>query len=236
MKAEEVQDELQKYIIPGKKEIYQRFFKTGKGEYGEGDVFIGLKMPDIRKVSRKYKDLSITEIQKLLNSEIHEYRMVGLLILVLQFTKSDSEKKEEIYNFYLKNTKAINNWDLVDLTANKIVGAFLLDKKDRSILYDLASSGDLWKERIAMIATFAFIRANDFKDALKLAEVFLHHKHDLIHKASGWMLREIGKRDQKVLENFLDKNCTKMPRTMLRYSIEKFDNEKRKGYLEKTRG
>jgi len=169
----------------------------------------------------------LLDIQKLLDSKIHEHRLVGLLILVDKYEKSNNK---EIVDFYLANTKNINNWDLVDLTAHKILGHYLLDK-DRTLLYNLARSNDLWEKRISIISTFYFIKNNDFKDALKISEILLNDKHDLIHKAVGWMLREIGKRDQKAEEKFLKKYYKKMPRTMLRYAIEKFDEKKRKAYL-----
>jgi len=227
MTLQEIKEDLQSYASPEKAKILQRFFKTGKGEYGEGDVFLGLKVPETRKIAEKYKELSLLDIQKLLDSKIHEHRLVGLLILVDKYEKSNNK---EIVDFYLANTKNINNWDLVDLTAHKILGHYLLDK-DRTLLYNLARSNDLWEKRISIISTFYFIKNNDFKDALKISEILLNDKHDLIHKAVGWMLREIGKRDQKAEEKFLKKYYKKMPRTMLRYAIEKFDEKKRKAYL-----
>ncbi|MBU2053167.1 MAG: DNA alkylation repair protein [Nanoarchaeota archaeon] len=212
-------------------EISQRFFKTGEGGYGEGDVFLGIKVPIQRGVAKKFIGLSLPRIQELLNSKIHEERLVGLLILVEKFKKSEEVVRGDIFNFYIKNTKKINNWDLVDLTAPNIVGEFLLDKKKKSVLYDLAESENLWEKRIAVLATFTFIKNEDFEDALRIAEILLNDEHDLIHKAVGWMLREIGKRDLEVEEKFLKRYCKKMPRTMLRYAIEKFDEGKRKSYL-----
>ncbi len=213
-----------------KASLLQGFFKTGKGQYGEGDVFLGIMVPEQRKLVKKYKELSMKNIQKLLNSKIHEHRLTGILILVDQYKTKDNKK--ELFDFYLKNTKNINNWDLVDLSAPNIVGQFLIDK-DRSILYRLTKSSNLWEKRISILATFAFIRNNDFKDALCVAEILLKDEHDLIHKAVGWMLREIGKKDQKVEEEFLKKYYKEMPRTMLRYAIEKFDEDKRQSYLKK---
>ncbi len=200
-----------------------KYFKTGKGEYGEGDVFLGIQNPKIRKISKKY-DLSFEELQKLLDSEIHEERFAGLLILMR------NQNKEGAFKFYLANTRNINNWDLVDTSAWQIVGNFLIDK-DRRVLYDLAQSEDLWEKRIAIISCFAFIRKNEFEDTLKIAEILLDDSHDLIHKAVGWMLREIGKRNEKVLEDFLKEHYGKIPRTTLRYAIEKFEEGKRKRWL-----
>ena len=214
-----------------KAKILSRFFKTGKGEYGEGDNFLGIVVPEQRKIAKKYKDLSLNDIQTLLSTNIHEYRLTSLFILVLQYEKSDEKGKKNIYEFYLRNTKRINNWDLVDLSAHKILGDFLFDK-DKSILYKLAKSNNLWERRIAIMSTFNFIKNNEFKDTLKLSKTLLDDPHDLIHKATGWMLREIGKRDKKTEEKFLKKYCKRMPRTMLRYAIEKLDESERKHYLE----
>jgi len=212
--------------------ILSRFFKTGPGAYGEGDVFLGIKVPEQRKAAGKYADLSLADTQKLLKSKIHEHRLVALLILVKKFKKGGEKLRAEIFKAYLKNTRYINNWDLVDLSAPNIVGRHLLDKS-RQILYKLVRSKSLWGRRIAVLATFSFIRENDFRDSLRLSEILLKDEHDLIHKATGWMLREIGKRDQAVLERFLRKYYQDMPRTMLRYAIEKFDEKKRKFYLGK---
>jgi len=227
-----LKNDLQKLANIKQADVLQRFFKTGKGEYGEGDIFLGIKVPEQRKIAKKYKNLDIKDVEKLLKSKIHEHRLVAILILVLKYTKGDDKLKKQIYNVYLKNTKYINNWDLVDLSAPNIVGDYLLDQ-DRGILYRLVRSKNLWERRVAILATFAFIRNDDFKDILKFAELLLKDTHDLMHKAIGWMLREVGKRDQKILEKFLDKHVEKMPRTMLRYSIEKFDEEKRQIYLKK---
>jgi 3-methyladenine DNA glycosylase AlkD len=213
-----------------KAEILQKFFKTGKGQYGEGDVFLGIVVPQQRKIAQKFKELGMKEIEKLLDSNIHEKRLIALLILIEKYKKADPKEKNEIFEFYLKNTKNINNWDLVDLSAPNIVGDFLADK-GRDILYDLAKSKDLWKRRIAIISTFSFIRKNEFEDTLKITEMLIDDTHDLIHKSTGWMLREVGKRDQKALEGFLKKYYKNMPRTMLRYAIEKFPEDKRKKYL-----
>jgi len=224
----DLKKELKTKSSPKKAKILQRFFKTGPEEYGEGDVFLGIAVPEIRKLVKKYSDLKIKEIIKLLHSKIHEERLTALLIMVKKF--QIEKNKEKIYNLYLKNTKYINNWDLVDLSANKIVGDYLLDKP-KSILYKLARSKSVWERRISIIATFNFIKNNKFEETLKIARILLNDKHDLIHKAVGWMLREIGKRDLKTEERFLKKYYPKMPRTMLRYAIKKFPEKKRKQYL-----
>ena len=208
-------------------EILQRFFKTGKGQYGEGDIFLGIKVPIQRQACKKY-DLSLEAIQKLLNSKIHEHRLCALFALVTKYKKA--KNKKGIFQFYLKNAKRINNWDLVDLSAPNIVGNYLLDK-DKKILYKLAKSKNLWKKRISIVSTFTLIRNNKLHDTLKISKILLKDKHDLIHKAVGWMLRELGKKDVKKLELFIQKNYKHMPRTMIRYAIEKFPEKKRKAYL-----
>lgn len=219
-----------------KTDILARFFKTGKGQYGEGDIFLGLTVPVSRKIALKYKDISKKEINSLLKNKIHEVRLIALLILVFQYKKSDLKNKKEIVDFYLKNTKYINNWDLVDLSAYHILGDYLSNEKNSTqsrILNRLADSKNLWEQRIAMVSTFALIRKGEMKWTIKIANKFLNHKHDLIHKATGWMLREVGKRNIIELCKFLDANLSKMPRTMLRYSIEKFPEHTRKEYLRK---
>ena len=209
-----------------------RFFKTGKGQYGEGDVFWGLKVPVTREIVKKFKEASLKDIQELLNSKVHEHRLTGLLILVEKYKKGEDKKK--IYDFYLKNTKNINNWDLVDLTAPNIVGNFLLEnKKERKVLYSLVKSKDLWERRISILSTFTLLRNKEYEDVLKVSEILLNDKHDLIHKAVGWMLRELGKRDKDVEIEFLEKYCKVMPRTMLRYSLEKFDSKEKEKYMKK---
>ncbi len=224
--------DLEKLADPEKAKVLSRFFKTGKGEYGEGDVFLGVKVPGQRKVAAKYKDIALEDVQVLLNSKIHEHRLTSLFILVAKYKKADSKREKEIVDFYLKNTKNINNWDLVDSSAPYILGNYLLDK-DKSILYKLAKSGNLWERRIAMLSTYAFIRNNEFEDALNIAELLLDDKHDLVHKAVGWMLREVGNRNLEKEEEFLKKHCKNMPRTMLRYAIEKFEDKKRNAHLKK---
>jgi 3-methyladenine DNA glycosylase AlkD len=227
-----IKKDIQKLATPEKAEQLSRYFKTGKGEYGEGDVFLGLTVPQMRKISKKYRTLDLAAIKELLKSRIHEHRLVALLILVEQFGKADEKERKKIYGFYLANTKSINNWDLVDLTAPRIVGPYLADK-DRKVLYRLARSKNLWERRIAVLSTYEFIRNGEFTDSLKIAEILLDDRHDLIHKAVGWMLREVGNRDQKAEEKFLKKHYRKMPRTMLRYAIEKFDGKKKKSYMKK---
>lgn len=210
--------------------ILKRFFKTGKGEYGEGDIFLGIKVPVQRTVAQKYRTLSYKDIQLLLRSNIHEYRLVALIILMGQYKSSDMRGKERIFKLYLKNYKNINNWDLVDISAPLIVGDYLLDKP-KKILYDFARSRNLWKKRIAIISTLTFIRNNAFDDTCRLAKILVDDKHDLIHKAVGWMLREVGKRDLKKEEEFLRKYYKNMSRTTLRYAIERFPEKRRMRYL-----
>lgn len=226
-----VKQDLKKLANPKQAALLQRFFKTGKGEYGEGDIFLGIKVPEQRKIANKY-DLDLKEIQGLLNSKIHEHRLTSLFILIKKYNKSNENERKKIFEFYLRNTKNINNWDLIDLSAPKIVGNYLLDK-DRSVLYKLAKSNSLWEKRISILATAAFIVNDEYKDTLRIAEILLNDKHDLIHKGVGWMLREVGKRDQKIEEEFLKKYYKKMPRTMLRYAIEKFEENKRQFYLKR---
>jgi 3-methyladenine DNA glycosylase AlkD len=218
---------------PERAKNLQRFFKTGKGEYGEGDVFIGLNNPQLHELTKKYFNLNFQEIQELLNSKIHEERLLSLLVLVKQFQKAKKDHKTQyfIYNLYLNNAKKINNWDLVDLSAPKILGEFLFRNQDQSILRQLAQSENLWERRISIISTLTFIKNRKFGETLAIAELLLNDKHDLIHKAVGWALREIGKKDSNVLELFLKTHYNEMPRTMLRYSIEKFPEDVRQKYL-----
>ncbi len=212
----------------------QKFFKTGKGEYGEGDVFLGIKVPEQRKIAKKYSFLNLHEIQNLLDSKIHEHRMVGLLILVEKYKKSKKDllEKRKIFDFYLKNTKRINNWDLVDLSCPKIVGDFLL-KEGTQILKILAKSENLWERRIAIVSTYSFIRERILGETLSIAEILINDKEDLIQKSVGWMLREVGKKNKEVLEIFLKQRYKIMPRVMLRYAIEKFPENERKVWLER---
>ena len=222
-----IQSDLQSQKNPEKAKLLAKYFKTGKGEYGEGDVFIGLTVPQLRKIAWKYANLPLSDIEKLLHSPIHEYRLTALIIL------TGKGNTKEIVDLYLRNTKYINNWDLVDLSSHKILGTFLLDKP-RTLLYKLAKSKNIWERRIAVISTFAFLREKDISDSLKLTEILLHDSHDLMHKAVGWALREVGKIDQKAEERFLKKHYKSMPRTMLRYAIEKMSEEKRSKYLKKN--
>lgn len=232
IKLQNLKKELRKYERPGQSQLLQRFFKTGAGEYGEGDVFLGLKTAETKNVAKKYQELSFADLKKLLGSKIHEERNAAIMILNLRFQKADLVGKKEIYNFYLKNYFGINNWDLVDISAPKIVGGYLwLSRESRQILYLFAKSNNLWKRRIAVMSTFYFIAKGEFQDALKISALFLQDKEDLIHKAVGWMLREVGKRDMATEEVFLKKYYQKMPRTMLRYAIEKFPEKKRRAYL-----
>jgi len=210
----------------------QRFFKTGLGEYGEGDIFIGLNNFDQKIIARKFCNLSLKDLESLLKNKIHECRSTALSILIDQYKKGDGIKKEKIFNLYLRNIKYINNWDLVDISSYKIVGNYLLDKP-RNLLYQLSESKDVWARRISIISTFEFIRHNEFKDTLKIARILVNDEHDLIHKAVGWMLREIGKRNLIQEEKFLDKYHRLMPRTMLRYAIERFGKDKRVYYMKK---
>ncbi len=207
----------------------QRFFKTGKGEYGEGDQFLGIRVPVLRKFAKQNSDISLIEIHKLLKSIYHEERLCALFLLVQKFENSKHEKSV-VYRLYLDNTKYINSWDLVDCSAYKIVGVYLEDK-NKSPLYKLAKSKDLWERRIAIISTLHFIKNNQFDDTLEISKYLLNDKEELIHKAVGWMLREVGKHDAKAERAFLLNCCNKMPRMMLRYAIEKFPEKERKKYL-----
>jgi 3-methyladenine DNA glycosylase AlkD len=225
---EQVLAELDNLSDPKDAQFLQGYFKTGPGGYGEGDTFRGIRVPVLRQVARRYSDLAIA--QALLSSKFHEDRLVALLMLVALFKKADEKGRKEIYQFYLENTRSINKWDLVDTSAGLIVGAYLQNKSRRP-LYALANSSDLWERRIAIMATSHFIRNRDFADTFKIAEMLLDDRHDLIHKAVGWMLREVGNRDLASEEAFLLKFYKRMPRTMLRYAIEKFPEEKRLAYL-----
>jgi 3-methyladenine DNA glycosylase AlkD len=261
MNANKAGQELRKYASNEKANILSRFFKTGPGQYGEGDIFMGVMVPDVRKVAKNFCGLPQKETLKLLHSPIHEERLLALFLLVEKYQSGNAMVREKIVRLYLANTRFTNNWDLVDLSAYKILGNWLLDKRraksvehreerpaassssilrsklyalsspGRPILYTLVRSANLWERRIAIIATFAFIREKDFKDAFRIAGILMQDKEDLIHKAVGWMLRETGKRDMVALETYLKKRYTQMPRTMLRYAIEKFPEKKRKAYL-----
>ena len=234
MSAKKVIEELTPLASAAKAFELQRFFKTGLGEYGEGDVFLGVVVPDIRKVARAHKNLSLIEIHKLLSSDIHESRLCGLIILTLQYKAStDSKDHKKIFDFYIKQLKAghVNNWDLVDVSA-PIIGAYLVDSSDPyPLLIKLAKSKSLWDRRVAIIFTFAFIRAGELDPTIEISELLLKDEHDLIHKAVGWMLRELGKRDGVLLRKFLTDHSKQMPRTALRYAIEKMSESERKKWL-----
>lgn len=211
--------------------LLSRFFKTGPGEYGEGDKFLGVMVPKSREVVKEWKNrTSISDAVKLLDSVYHEMRLVGVLLLVEKFKKGSESERKTVYEAYLSNAKKINNWDLVDLSAPNIVGGYLLHK-DKAVLYSLAKSSNLWERRISIISSLAFIKEGHFKTTLDISNVLLKDKHDLIHKAVGWMLREVGKKDTEVLREFLKKHASNMPRTALRYSIEKFSDIERKRWL-----
>lgn len=228
----QIEKDLRKVADREKIPIYQNFFKTGKGEYGEGDIFLGVTVPNTREVAVKHKDISLSVVLKSLNSRYHEERLCSLLILVQKYEKGDEKTKKEVVNFYLKNTKKVNGWDLVDLSSYKILGDWLLDK-DRKILYKLAKSKNLWEKRIAMITTLAFIKQGEVKDTIKISDILMKDSHDLIHKAVGWMLREAHKKEPKKLEAYIRKNKLKMPRTMLRYAIERYPKKLRKEMMAK---
>jgi 3-methyladenine DNA glycosylase AlkD len=229
----DITSELKNFGSPERAKHSLRFFKTDIGQYGEGDLFYGASVPEMRSVARKYKDIILDDVQELLKNKYHECRLVALLILVDRFEhpKTYSDRKK-IYEIYLNNTKYINNWDLVDSSAHKIVGAYLYDK-DRKRLYELAKSENLWEKRISIISTANFIGKGDFADTLKISNILINDKHDLIQKAVGWMLREVGKRNQIIEEKFLKKHYKTMPRTALRYAIERFDDKKKKFYMNK---
>lgn len=224
--------ELKEYAKPEKADHSARFFKNDPGEYGEGDKFLGITVPDQRKIAKKFKDMPLVEVEKLFRSEYHECRLTAVMLLVYRIEKRDQNEVDEAADFYLKNIEYVNNWDIVDSSCRFILGRFL-DNKDRHLLYDLARSENLWERRIAIITCYHFIKKNDFKGAFAISNVLLQDTHDLIHKAVGWMLREVGGKDEVAEEDFLleNKRYQKMPRTMLRYAIEKFDEEKRKRYL-----
>lgn len=230
MYLEPLRKSLKKLASPKIAEHSRRFFKTGKGEYGEGDIFLGIRVPVLRQEAKKYRDISLSEIKTLIKSGFHEERLCALILLVDKFKRGSGAEKTRIYNLYISSTKYINNWDLVDCSAPYIAGVYL-EGRDKKILYDFAGSDDLWKRRIAVISTFYLIKNMDFRDALSISEILLNDREDLIHKAVGWMLREIGKRDINTLKEFLDRHYKTMPRTMLRYAIEKFPEKERKDYL-----
>jgi 3-methyladenine DNA glycosylase AlkD len=232
VKLARLKRDVRKAASRARAKVSQWFFKTGPGEYGEGDRFLGVNVPALRRLARQYRDLPIGAVRQLLQSPWHEERLLALLILTRQYAAGDERRRAAIYRFYLRNTRRINNWDLVDISADRIIGAHL-GRRSRKRIRQLARSDMLWERRIAMVATFHYIRQGDFLDALSVAEMLLDDPHDLIHKAVGWMLREIGKRDRPAEERFLKKHAAVMPRTMLRYAIERFPPRLRQRYLEK---
>ena len=229
----EIKTALQELSIPGKAEIMQAFFKTGKGEYGEGDVFIGVTVPDQRSVAKEfYNKISLVELSQLLSSKIHEHRLTALLLLVYKFEKTkDQSLRKEIVDFYLKHTKHINNWDLVDTSCYKILGRYCFENQDSKILEKLSDSKNMWEMRMAIVATMHHIKKGKFELTKAFALKNLKHPHDLMHKANGWLLREMGKMNEEELLDFLNLHYKEMPRTCLRYAIEKFDEELRQDYL-----
>jgi len=229
-KADMVRNRLQKLASPSDANLLQSFFKTAPGEYGAGDQFIGIRLPVLRSVAKEFRALPLREVTMLLRSPVHEERLLALLMLVDAYQRGNEAGRAAIYGLYLKQLDWVNNWDLVDSSAPYIVGRHLAERS-RNILFRLARSKKLWHRRVAMLATFHFIRQNDFADALRLAELLRNDEHDLMHKAVGWMLREIGKRDGAVLKRFLDQHAARMPRTMLRYAIEKLPERERQRHL-----
>lgn len=229
-KAQQVCKELDKGANLADAQFLQRYFKTGRGQYGEGDVFIGLRVPSVRKIAAKYKNLSLAEVEKLLESSVHEHRLTAVIVMAEQAKRSDAKHKKALYDLYLRRTDRINNWDLVDVSCRDVVGGYLVDRP-KEPLYKLAKSNDIWERRIAIISTAQFIRAGHTKVTYNIAEMLLGDTHDLIHKAVGWMLREAGKNNEAELRAFLDKYAGTMPRTMLRYSLEKFSPSDREYYM-----
>lgn len=237
MTSTQVKADINALANPTKATLAQRFFRTGKGQYGEGDLFLGLTVPAQRRIAKQYRSLSHTHIDRLMRSKYHEHRLVALLILVDQFQRGEESTKRHITNAYLSYTKWINNWDLVDTSAYHILGAWIVDhNKDKTMLTTLAHSHDLWEKRIAIVATLALIRNGNTKETIRISKILLSDTHDLIHKAVGWMLREAGKKQPAILTHFLDAHAHKMPRTMLRYAIEKLPPQTRQYYMQKKKG
>jgi 3-methyladenine DNA glycosylase AlkD len=234
MTAAFILQELLSVANPEKARFLQGFFKTGKGQYAEGDILLGIVVPLTRDIVKRSPVLPFSEIRILLDSKFHEARLAGLLLLVKQFKKTKKEEdRKAIFDFYLQNAQKANNWDLVDVTCRDVIGLYLLDKEDRSVLYRLAESDNLWEQRIAIVSTWTFIKHKQFNDTLAIAEKLFGHKHDLMHKAVGWMLREVGKKDRETLVDFLEIRAMKMPRTTLRYAIEHFDPDERSRFMKK---
>jgi 3-methyladenine DNA glycosylase AlkD len=232
-KAKAISAQLHALASPDTANILQRFFKTGPGQYGEGDLFLGIKIPPLRALAKQHRDADLATIVALLGSKYHEERMFALLLLMQCYNTADERGKQAVYDLYLGSTRHINNWDLVDVSAPHIVGRHL-EARPRKALQRMAKSESLWERRIAMVSTLHFIRRNDFTDTLRIAEMLLDDRHDLMHKAVGWMLREVGKRDQSTLETFLQHHYPRLPRTTLRYAIERFDPALREQYLKRT--
>jgi 3-methyladenine DNA glycosylase AlkD len=233
MTAREIRKTLRKIGNKERAKISQRFFKTGPGEYAEGDLFLGIRVPELRKLAKVYEQITLAETTELLQSGIHEERLLALFILIRHYAKGSDSEQKKIYELYVRNMRYVNNWDLVDTSAEHIIGAFLKDKP-KDLLYQLAKSKRLWERRIAIISTFHYIKRGEFSETLKISRMLLADEEDLIHKAVGWMLREVGKRDLKTEETFLKKHYKTMPRTMLRYAIERFPESKRQRYLKGT--
>ena len=228
----ELRARLQSLSMPEEVAGKQRFFKSGEGEYGHGDRFLGIRVPVLRSLVKQYRGMALDELETLLQSPLHEERLLALFLLVDAFKRGNEAVKKDVFDLYLANTRHVNNWDLVDSSAHLIVGPYV-EQRDRTLLYDLARSESLWERRIAMMATMHFIRKGDFADTFALAELLLGDREDLIHKIVGWMLREVGERDRAAEEKFLQKHCRSMPRTMLRYAVEKFPKEVRELYMQK---
>ena len=227
----EIRAALEAHGSPAKAAHSLRFFKAGPGQYAAGDRFLGVTVPQQRLIAKRFKDASLSVIEEMLADPVHEMRLTALLILDLQLAKGAPDTRKTIVDFYLRHLDGVNNWDLDDGSAPSILGAYLVTKKDRSVLYRLARSGKLWRERVAMVATWGLIRTGDIEDAIRIAEILVDHKHDLIHKAVGWMLREVGKKDEAALHAFLEKHAATMPRTALRYAIERLPNTAKKQYM-----
>ena len=230
MSVDDIMRRLEELADKKKAQVLQRFFKTGPGEYGEGDLFLGIKVPELRKLAKEYEGIAIKEAKQLLRSSIHEQRLLALLLLIRKFSKGDVGARERIYELYIRNTQYINNWDLVDVSAEHVVGAYLMER-NKEQLYRLAKSASLWERRISILSTFHYVKHNEFSETLKISKMLLSDEEDLIHKAVGWMLREVGKRHLPTEEKFLRAHYKIMPRTMLRYAIERFPEPKRQRYL-----
>jgi 3-methyladenine DNA glycosylase AlkD len=232
MTAQHILDELQSVANEAKAKHLQRFFKTGAGQYGEGDVFLGIVVPVTRSIAKANLHTPLPELDILIKSKYHEARLCAILIVTERCKKTTGKERNELYQFYLNHTNYVNNWDLVDLSCPTVAGEYLVDK-ERGILYEMAEKQHLWEQRIAIVSTFAFIRRNDFGDTFALSKKLINHPHDLIHKAVGWMLREVGKRDREILTDFLEDYATRLPRTALRYAIEHYSEPERQYFLKK---